>query len=325
MASLKYSANLELMTVTLASDYTAASSSMSLTAGHGARLPASGDFWLRTTSGTYRCFKVTARSTDTLTVVAAQDGTEDGNLSAGVELKWVLGVTAIDQLRSDLIQTGADASKAVTKAGSLYLPNDGMHLYRDSGAVMVPWGPIFPCTAHDDSGFSWINQGSATVAATDGRVYISSTADSTNHFNVRKKAKTGTYTITVGILPHMLRVNYPGCGIGWRQSSDGKLVLFMLIMSGSPQLSIIKQNSPSSTSSSYVDVGINESSTLMWLRIADNGTSRICSWSVDGINFQVLHTVGRTDFITGDEVLYSVRAMNATYGCGATIFSWKEE
>jgi hypothetical protein len=105
VATLKYIADINLMTVTLDSAYTAADGHMHLTAGHGARLPATGDFWLRTTTGTYRCFKVTARSTDDITVTAAQDGTSDGNLDAGQELKWVLGATALDQLKLDIVNS----------------------------------------------------------------------------------------------------------------------------------------------------------------------------------------------------------------------------
>ena len=44
MASLKYIADVNLMKVTLASAYTAADGHMHLTGGHGARLPATGDF-----------------------------------------------------------------------------------------------------------------------------------------------------------------------------------------------------------------------------------------------------------------------------------------
>lgn len=106
MASLKYSANSSLQTVTLGSAYTSGSGSMSLTAGHGARLPASGDFWLAYDdgAGTVRLFKVTARSTDTLTVTAdATEGSGDGNISSGETLRWALTAAALDQLKSDIV------------------------------------------------------------------------------------------------------------------------------------------------------------------------------------------------------------------------------
>jgi hypothetical protein len=105
MASLKYVANSSLQTVTLGSGYTSGSGTMTLTSGHGARLPTGGDFWLAYNdgAGTVRLFKVTARSTDTLTVVAdATEGSGDGNITSGETLRWALTVAALTQLRSDI-------------------------------------------------------------------------------------------------------------------------------------------------------------------------------------------------------------------------------
>lgn len=97
------------MTVTLGSAYTSGSGTMSLTTGHGARLPASGDFWLArdNNAGTVNIFKVTARSTDTLTVVAdATEGSGDTNLDSGTALRWALTVSALTQLRADIVAQG---------------------------------------------------------------------------------------------------------------------------------------------------------------------------------------------------------------------------
>jgi hypothetical protein len=110
MASLKYSANSSLQTVTLGSGYTSGSGSMTLTTGHGARLPSSGDFWLAydNGAGVVRLFKVTARSTDTLTVTAdATEGSGDGNISSGETLRWALTAAALDQLKADIVAAGA--------------------------------------------------------------------------------------------------------------------------------------------------------------------------------------------------------------------------
>ena len=93
MASYKYKEDANLGTVTLGSSYTSGSGSMSLSSGHGARLPASGDFWLTYDdgAGTVQIFKVTARSTDTLTVVASTtEGSGDGSISSGATLRPTL-------------------------------------------------------------------------------------------------------------------------------------------------------------------------------------------------------------------------------------------
>lgn len=106
MASLQYIQSSTLQSVTLGSNYTAGDGSMTLTAGNGAYLPSSGDFWLsyNNGAGTIRLFKVTARSTDTLTVTAVSgEGSGDGNISSGETLRWALTVDALDQLKADIV------------------------------------------------------------------------------------------------------------------------------------------------------------------------------------------------------------------------------
>ena len=105
MASLQYTKSSTIQTVTLGAGYTSGSGSMTLTAGNGAYLPSSGDFWLSYNdgAGTIRIFKVTARSTDTLTVTAVSgEGAGDGNISSGETLRWALSVDALDQLKADI-------------------------------------------------------------------------------------------------------------------------------------------------------------------------------------------------------------------------------
>jgi hypothetical protein len=62
----------------------------------------------------------------------------------------------------------------------------------------------------------------------------------------------------------------------------------------------------------------------MFFRIADDGANRISSISTDGINFRVIHTVARTDFLTADQVGFFVNCQETTWDAGMTLLSWKE-
>ena len=62
----------------------------------------------------------------------------------------------------------------------------------------------------------------------------------------------------------------------------------------------------------------------MFLKIEDDGSNRKCHFSADGYNFIEIHSVGNTDYLTADEVLFFANSQNATYPAGITILSWKE-
>jgi hypothetical protein len=109
--SLQYIANQQLMTVELGLPYVAGSGTMTLNAGEGALLPATGVFWIRQSnvyaSTMINILKVTARTGDVLTVVGGQDGTFDQNIAAGVVMTWSLTVSALTQLVTDILAQSA--------------------------------------------------------------------------------------------------------------------------------------------------------------------------------------------------------------------------
>ena len=75
----------------LAADITSTATSLSVTAGEGAKFPSAGDFNITIEDEILKC---TARTTDTLTVVRAQEGTTGAAHIAGksVELRITAGV-----------------------------------------------------------------------------------------------------------------------------------------------------------------------------------------------------------------------------------------
>lgn len=336
MSSLKYVApDAERMTFTLGSDYTAASGTMTATGGHGARLPSSGDFWIATTTGTYRAFKVTARSTDVLTVTAAQDGTSDGNLSTGQEMKWALTLSALDQLRQDLVQTGADSSKSAEKAASLYLPSDSQVLYRSTGSTFAPWGPIFPLTDPGlVSSWTWVNQGSATAVDTSGGIQVDSPIDASTDYRLLVKTSPGTpYKVDVLFLPTARWDQYNAWGVALRESGTGKFQVVTHVNAGaegSYDIRVRKFTDPTTFSADYLNVASVDKPFLrfpVWLRIEDTGTNIVSSLCQDGLegNFDQLHSISRTDFMAGgpDQYGFAFNTQNAARGVRARLLSLK--
>lgn len=131
--ALQYIGGPNFQAGTLASGYTAGGASLVLTSGHGARFPSSGDFWVRVDD---EVLQVTARSTDTLTVTGAQDGTIAANHSASADVYWVLGVEGLDQLRAD-IRTATINAQTGTSYTLLTSDNGGVVTCSNASAITV--------------------------------------------------------------------------------------------------------------------------------------------------------------------------------------------
>ncbi len=224
------------------------------------------------------------------------------------------------------ILTGTFAARpAPSREGDLYLPNDGFYVYRDTGAAWAAWGPIFPLTVPISDDFAWINQGTATLTTTFDGIFLAGPAGVTDNIRIRKKAAPATpYTITALVMPLLYPADFASCGLLFRESGSGKLVTAAIGFDFSIATNVIqatKFNSPTSFSAHYVN--IPDIPQVRFLRIADNGVSRISSYSADGQNFRVFHSIGRTDFLTANEVGFFVNTVNGQPP-GLTLLSWKE-
>ena len=328
MASLQYTKSSTNQTVTLGAGYTSGSGSMTLTAGNGAYLPASGDFWLsyNNGAGVIRIFKVTARSTDTLTVTAVSgEGSGDGNISSGETLRWALSVDALDQLRADICQTGTYAAATSTKAGSIYLPTDSLYFLRDTGSTFAGFGPFVALTAPSSSGWSWVNQGSASLTETGGVDYIYAPPLAGDSAKIRTRTAPGTpYTLVAGICTWATDNNYNRSGVGFRESATGKLIAG--VVDQGKTMGYIKYNSPTSFSGngSYLTVGARQ---FWFFKLTYDGTTITISCSLDmGMSwYQLLSEPKATFFTTApNELFFYADANNGTYPSGTTLFHWKE-
>jgi hypothetical protein len=215
-------------------------------------------------------------------------------------------------------RTNTFANLAALQAGRLALPSDGFCAYRDDGTHLVPWGPLFPFADPQLQTFAWVNQGNATIDTTKGGVYLANLTPAASYsWNIRKKAAPATpYKITVAFMPVFDVLNGGSTGAAYfcltfRESSSGKLAMFFVRMYvnqsavGTVYVASRKFTNETTYSSDYtVNPYLVIGECPVWfLRIADDGTNRVLSFSTDG---QV--GVG----ITGDMAL------------GMTLLDWKE-
>lgn len=111
-------------------------------------------------------------------------------------------------------------------------------------------------------------------------------------------------------------------GLGWRESGSGKMVFFGLVVGATGvYYGVRKLNGPGSFNSTYLNGNLVIERDV-WLRIADTGANRVCSASFDGgESFVDLHTVGRTDFLTADQIGLFVGCRSAR-AARARVLSW---
>ena len=198
---------------------------------------------------------------------------------------------------------------AASEDGALFFPSDGFEMYRDDSAAWTGWGSIFPLTEPPSAGWSWVNQGTASVSSTAGGIEIYAPgvgADLANHKCRVRTAPAPPYTITALLMFDGTYADYAAYGLTFRESGTGGLhALHTFLDKGvTTYLSSMKFASPIAYTAAYVhywpplDTGV----VPLFLRIEDDNTNRICSISMDGQRFYAIHTIGRTDFLTADEV-----------------------
>jgi hypothetical protein len=248
-----------------------------------------------------------------------------GDISAQDGRDVITSVHPAKVVQSD---TQANEPAAGQLAGDLFLPSNGFQVERYSGSAWQPWGPLFPFTKPVNGDFSWDNQGGASVDTTYGGIYLLGVSGGTQHRLRYKTAPATPYTITTCFLPAL--GSSGECGLCFRQSSDGKLVIFTITQFSSEVCwSVQKWGSSSSFSAQYGSITACGASANggapVWMRIADDGANRICSLSPDGQHWdQACHSVGRTDFLTADQVGITTRWDNAAGFAAMNLLSWKE-
>lgn len=166
------------------------------------------------------------------------------------------------------------------------------------------------------SDWAWVNQSTATAAVANGRLTMCEPTIAGSH-NIRLLTRTAPatpYTVTALIQSHGGE-NYNSMGIGWRQSSDGKLVLVGSVSYNSSRgFYYSKWSNLTTEAANYVystdmdfGAGKTRNNPPFWLRITDNGTNRLVYTSSDGYTWDTptvsFASVSRTDYLTANQLV----------------------
>ncbi len=227
-------------------------------------------------------------------------------------------------------------------AGRLYITTDGPLSFVDTGSAWTPVGGLYiPGTSTPAvSGLTSILAGGRAVTLSDskGGIFMQATnATTADDYRIAKKAYPGgSYTMTVKVRPMLTAASYSGCGICWRQASNGYINTFGLVMVAGVVQMICRNSTANNATASPTYTLSTDPVTLanagnaaltdgIWLRLTDDTTNRLWHYSYDGQNFIQFGTVGRTSFLTPDEVgIWVGNAYNTgtATNAGAFFESW---
>ena len=211
---------------------------------------------------------------------------------------------------SDTWLLGASKMGTGTADSTKFLRGDRTWQVPPAGSAATVWRSFVTPNLAGGS-FAWVNQGTATI--TDDATYVSSVlyvpGTEGTGLRIRKKTAPATpYNIYIALQPTILANNFNMYGLLWRDSASGKIVTLRVVYNGGDaELTVSKWDSATAFNSTYTTISFGNLSRswggpLTWLRIRDDGATRYSYISSNGLDWILFHSVGRTDFLTPNEV-----------------------
>lgn len=224
---------------------------------------------------------------------------------------------------------------AASTDGLVYYFNDTSYVARDNGASYDYFYQGSKATLLDDSGWSWFNQGSATRNTGGGMVQLlTPTAAGTQlRGRLRGSYPTPPFTLTTIIQPRFqFAAGSNGLGIFGITVTDGtkhKIFVaasFNFNTANPPDgLWVGKYNSVTAAVSATVYDSIQPagSGVPVWLRLEDNNTNQIFSFSFDGVFFTTVLSEARTTHLTPSDLGLVLTNQSGSQEVGGNVLSWR--
>lgn len=197
--------------------------------------------------------------------------------------------------------------------GRRYICTDVDLVLEDNGSAWVPVhigseGGV--PTTPPSSSWTTTTLGSATIAADrDGRLNTCPSAAGDNWRNeYRTLSPTSNYTFTVYLETALYSSNLSKAALILRNSGSGNFISFGHSYDtgsfGGYGIQTIKYSNPTTGIAIYNSQSVAQLPFGLpkWLRVRDDGTNRFFEFSDNGLNWMLHYSVGRTDYITPDQI-----------------------
>jgi hypothetical protein len=267
----------------------------SCTVTDASTFPASGSFRIKIDG---EILVVTAVAGGTFTITRGAEGTVAASHDNGADVIHLLTKGGLEARVANRFISDVYANKpAAGVKGRLFLPTDGLFLEYDDGAAWHKYGPFRRLKAPPQTGWSWVNQGSATATFNGGALVLEDpeldSIDPQIRLHVRSLGLGVTTVVAAFAYNGAASMNGPKCGFCSRcvgGTDDGNFSTwgFRLWQTSSyPFLDGATYYSP--TSAEGIPTWDNRVFWPMWrvfwVKFCWEGNYKRWYWSQDGVNW----------------------------------------
>lgn len=226
------------------------------------------------------------------------------------------------------ITEGALASlPAASNAGDVYYADDSLYMFVDNGSSWDAFYHSPKLTIPPSSGWSWVNQGSATLDSSKG-YHVLYCPQGSGGYRLRVRNQPSTpYTITALIerLEGDPAAAQHGFGIGFRDSVSGKMHLALMFNAGGfYTASTLFAGTAPSDFHSHLALPRFDTASQIWIQITNDGTNRTVAVSRNGRTWRTISSSAFDTYFTPDQVFFFGHPGDDTYPETVTLLSWKE-
>ena len=186
------------------------------------------------------------------------------------------------------------------------------------GGSGAPWLSI---TDPSSISFSWRNQGSASVQSRTQSVYLLAPAASGDNIKGREISAPSTpWSITVGLIPHTHNQNFNSCGL---YVSDGTKLIASPVGTGGAFGVNKYTNVTTFSGANYAAPGTGFAITPIFVKVVDDGTNLKWYWSPNGIDFHLVTSNARLDYLASVSFVgFYANSNNSSWAAACLLVSW---
>jgi hypothetical protein len=168
-----------------------------------------------------------------------------------------------------------------------------------------------------------VNQSTSTAIDSAAGIFMHQPFGATQFlFALLQTAPATPWTFTAALIMQIFPLDFMSMGLCF---SDGtKIVTCGVGHHTVINFESFQWNSATSFSASTLETPFPGLATpaVLWLRLQDNGTNRVFSYSLDGVNFIALQSTARTTFLTATKLGLFMDCQNSTSDAYMTCSSW---